>query len=81
MSFVKLRAAGTPASWPGVDAVEVVLGCVEGVMSCNVHVGDADHSDLTSTPFLRNAVTKKCHVLRSLSHYFMLEQKEMLCSN
>ena len=48
-------------------------------MSCNVHVGDADHSDLTSTPFfLRNAVTKKCQVLRSLSLQFLLEPRNVV---
>ena len=36
-------------------------------MSCNVHVGDADHSDYTATLFLRNAMARKCEVLRSLS--------------
>ena len=36
-------------------------------MSCNVHVGDADHSDYTATPFLRNSMARKCQVLRSLS--------------
>ena len=51
MSVVNLRAAGTPASRPCVDVVAVVLGCVEGAMSCNVHVGDADHSDYTAFLF------------------------------
>ena len=54
------------------------IGCVEGAMSCNVHVGVVDHSDLTNTPSLRNAVTRKCQVLRSLSLQFLLEPRNVV---